>query len=78
MPFPVSIIQAERKMSLPTRIMICSPNNNPELFQYLCQRVFAPQTPQNFSDEHIKGFKIEPVFQSDIKDSNEIRGKASS
>lgn len=61
-----------------TKIMICSPSNNSELFQYLCQRICAPYNVEKFSDTFIKGFKIEPVFQSDIEDSHEIRNTTSS
>jgi hypothetical protein len=47
--------------------MICSPNNDPQLFQYLCQRT-TQKTVEKFSDGIIKGFKIEPVLTENIED----------
>lgn len=64
-------------MSQPAKPLICSPQNNPELFQYLCQRV-TQRDVQKFSDIHIKGFKIEPLFRSDVEDINESRRSKSS
>lgn len=52
---------------------ICSQQNNPELFQYLCQKL-NPQSLLPF----IKSFKIEPITNTHIEDLNENRSKSSS
>jgi hypothetical protein len=64
-------------MNHASRPLICSPQNNPELFNYLCQRV-TQKNVQQFSDAHIKGFRIEPVFRAEVEDLNESRRKSSS
>lgn len=59
-------------MSQPSKPLICSPQNNPELFNYLCNRV-TQRNVQHNSDAYIKGFKIEPLFRADVEDINESR-----
>jgi hypothetical protein len=59
-------------MNQTQRPMICSPQNNPDLFQYLCQRATQINV-QKFSNSVIKGFKIEPLFTEDVEDANEIK-----
>ena len=64
-------------MSQPAKPLICSPQNNPELFNYLCNRV-TQRNVQQHSDAFIKGFKIEPLFRADVEDINESRRSKSS